>query len=729
MPLSTDNLVQSNTGSFEGTSGTVSLPANVAAGSAVVIFAARDGDGTTNLGVVGPSGFDTVIGGANTNHGRPYLFLKQTSAGSESSWTITTTGGSQQVVWAVFEMTGADMAEAFLSGEPNGILLNGGVYPISDVATVTTRQSPVMGPSVSYNVLALAAFAAVSTDTTVPVFSADTGGFFPLATVSRANATRAVTLRICGLTSQSLVTFQAGADVAPSSWTYALIVAFTAADVRHAPDIDACSGFEIGSATALTTLGEPGGGDGPPPWDGVVGTPAIVTTTARTGSYCLELSAAAAAECVTWTAPTPAGNLNQRAPAASGTCRLHVRFPSALPGADVELASVEAGSAANGVVIRYVSASSKIGVKVGTGTEVLSDAAVVADKWIGVDYFYDPRTTTHTFDWQVDYDATPGDTVAAVPQTRATGTGMTAAVISTMRLGWTAARTATVRYDDVVWASNQRKAYPIGDVNIRPLTVDTAGTPVVSGSAANFKVFTSNGGTMATFDATSARNALDDVPPTIGASADGVAQVTAASSEYVEVPMSTYDPAGMHSHRAARWYWAGWAASGSVATCAMKVLDTGAVVATIASQADHGLDASALIWLGGMHRGPSGAYLLDQAKVDALKFQFGFSNDATPDVGIHTALVELVTQPAKVVGVLEAEGGAFSVYAREDPLTQSSVSYLVTTPAGTRGATFTATIDGSDFSQYVGPNTTYEKVIGAIDISQVTAIGLYPDAS
>jgi hypothetical protein len=110
-----------------------------------------------------------------------------------------------------------------------------------------------------------------------------------------------------------------------------------------------------------------------------------------------------------------------------------------------------------------------------------------------------------------------------------------------------------------------------------------------------------------------------------------------------------------------------------------------------------------------------------------MVIQAGFSSDATPDIGIHNVLAELAYQPAVVYGVAEAEGGAFNVYVRQDPVSGAVASLLATTPLGTRGATLTWTLNGVDDSQYVGPNTMYEEVIGASSISEVTAYGLTVD--
>ena len=728
MPLSQDNFIQTNTGTFEGTSGTASLPVGATAGNALIIAVAIDGDGSTTFDVSDPSGFvQASTNASGLRRGKVFLFLKQTAAGGETSFTITITGGSVQACWAVFEAEGLDLSETYLGGEAQGLFLNGGTNPAGDSTLVSSRIAGPTNTSDSYDTLSIALFEATSSDTTVPVLSGHTNGFQELVTLNRANATRAMAMSLAIKPSMSLEAFSSTVSVSPSSYTFSTLITFTALTAKHAVAIDTCSGFEIGTTTGLTVVAAPDAS--PPPFDASAGTPAIVTSTPKTGNYCLELSASAAIEYVAWTTNSNKGNLDREAGTAPalGVCRFAFRCPTSLPAGDVVIASVEAGSAANGVVIRYVSASQKIGVKVGSGTEVLSNAAIAADKWIGFDFYYDPRTTSHTCDWQVDYDTS--EETLPVTQTRATNTGMTAATISGVFFGWKAASTATIRYDDMVW-SRSRKAYPIGDVNIRPLKVDPAGTLTISGTSTNFKVFTSNG-TMSTWDATNARAAIDDIPPTIGASSDGIAQVTAASSDYVEIPMETYTAAPMNSHRGARWYWAPWAASTNQAFQRVDMIDGAGASSTIGyGPGDGNFDDVNLIWVSRMHRTglvSTGYYLLDQAKVDGFACRWGFSSDATPDVGLHSVLVELVTQPAIVYGVLGVENDSFRVYVRQDPVSQSAVSYLVTTPSGSRGATFNATINGSPFSQYVGPNTTYEKVIGAVDISEVTYIDLSPD--
>lgn len=723
MPLSTDNIIQQNTGSFESTSGTVSLSAGTEAGSAILLAAGVGGDGVTAFNLTAPTGFTAVsiVGDNAARHGHIRVFVKPSASAGETSWTLPVTGGTQQVTWALFEMSGLDL------DWPGLAYLNAGMFPNAPASPVASQDTEVTATNESFGALAVAVFLASNTTPSAPTISGYTNGFYEVASQAKANGSAAHQMTVAAKPIQTVGTVQTGAAVSPNSYLTTWLLVLTGTDSRHAPNVRACFGAEIGTATSVTSTSAD---NGLAPWDAVTGTPAIVTTSPRSGSWCLELSSTSAAENLTWTQKAlPArGNLGVSGsddPPAVWVERFHVHFPTSLPSSNVDLASCEVSSLANGVVIRYVSASQKIGVKVGAGAEQLSDATVTANQWIGIDYIYDPRTTTHSCQWQVDYDATPGDATGPVAQTTATNTGMTAGGVTTVRKGWTTSTTATVRYDDIV-GSMFRKTYPIGDVQIVPLKVDPAGTPTVSGSSANFRVFTNNG-TLSTWTAAGTRTALDDVPPTIGSTSDGVTQVTTATGEYVEVPMETFTCAPDYVPVAGRWYWAGWAASGNPAGFGFRATDGGTAVVSYTS-VDPGFDDTNLVWMGAMHTGNPQIYRqLTQARIDALAAQFGFSEDANPDAGVHAVLFELVIQPAVVYSVADVEGGAFNVYVRQDQLSGAVVSYLVTTPPGTRGATFTWTIDGVDGSQYVGPNTTWEKSVGAADITAVTATGLIPD--
>lgn len=722
MPLSVDNIIQSNTGGFDGTSGNATLPVGTAAGSTVLIFAtnATGGTGSPSYQLTA-SGFTQVTGlqGADgTRKVAPRVFAKKNVSAGETSWALSLSPSGQQVAWVALEVTGIGvdpLNEWFV--EPG---LGNVEYQSGNVTTVTSRSTVQSG---CYDVLVFALHAARSNDTTVPTFSGQTNGFTELVESSQVNATNAVGMAVSYAPSLVLSTFESTATLSPASPASATIVAFYADGAKFAPNIDVMSGAEFGTATSITNGAGSVGGNGAAPFNTAVGSPAVVTTNPRSGTYCFELSAAAATESLDWTA---AGSLAIFAPTTGYPIveRLHVYFPTSLPSGDVELASVEAGSLANGVTVWYRTASQKIGVKIGTGAEQLSDATVAANTWVGIDLRYDPRTTTHLCDWQVDYDSLDG--TGPVTQTQASTSGMTAADVSTVRIGWTSARTATVRYDDIV-VSKSWGTYPLGDLRILPLGPDPAGTPAVVGTEANFKVYTSNG-TMGTWNAANARGALDEIPPVVGASSDGIAQVTNDTNSYAQVPLDSFTAAPTNVLRALRWYVALWAASGTAAQLEIRSHD-GAAETLIAVNADHGQDSSALLWACHMQRDQSDStfYQLTQAKLDAMVLRMGWSADAAPDIGIHNVLAEVAYQPATVIQIMSGEGDAFKVFVRQDPVSAAVASYLLDTTAADRGATLTWTINTVDGSQHIGAGTTYEKVIGAVDVAGVTAVGMIVD--
>lgn len=736
MSLTTDNIIQQNTGSFESTSGTVSLGAGTTAGSFIVVCAAVDGDAVSTWTLaMDTEGFTRLTPAPNgITACKPYVFGKRNIAADVTSWTLTVEGTSQQVVWAVFELTGAGLDPydtALFHAGPDGWHDRPENFSGSDTAT-TSRSTGTTQGTPCYDTLSFAVHACGRSDTTVPTISGHTNSYVEIASVSRTNAGSALKMSVSAVSSIVVGTTECTATISPSSPTYATVATLYADGAKFAPTVANMTGYEFGTATGLTATSatQPSLAN----FDLSAGSPEIVTDHPRSGSYCLKLSSTSAAEYAAWHRPASGSgslslNLANNYDVAVKVTNIY--FES-LPAGDLPLFSFEVGTSSNSVVFWYRSASQKIGCKVGTGTEQLSDATVGTGHWIGIHYRYDPRTTTHTCDWQVDYNSDTSDTTAPVAQTQASNTGMTAyqsgSQLIVERRGWADSRTATVFYDDEMLATHWG-SYPLGDIRIVAKGPDQAGTPTISGTSGNFRTFTSNG-TLAAWTATATRTALDDIPPIIGPSAAGLAQTTAASNDYCEIPMDTFTFAPNFVPRAVKWYAVPWAASGTAATLQMAFLDVddpfgGSPVVVIG---DHGQDDTALIWFCRMHNPGSGKYYeLTQARVDGLKARFGYSTDATPDVGLHTVFYELAYCPATVFGGIEMEDGAFTLYVRQDPNSGAIASLLGTTPAGTRGATMTFTIDGTPGTQYINPNTTGEKSIGAATAANVTAYGLQPD--
>jgi hypothetical protein len=719
VPLNLDAIVQSNHGNFNATSGSVSLGAETTADSTVVICAMSGYGGGADRHLVPPAGFAWASFeiSSSSAHTNPYVFYKKT-AGGETSWTLAFAANSAQVCWAVLEVAGLDLS-APVHGDSS-------INPFADTAGLTTNSTGTTPAASSYDVIAFAVHPTWIAGTTPVGIDGHTNSFAELVEESRDDGTNSVSMSVSMRSSQALSDYECTASFTAACHSRATLVVFTAEGAKWAPAPTNFTGFEFGTNTTLTLTTPLATGTAP--FDVVTGTPAIVTTSPRTGTYCAELTSTAAAEALVWANPgalIPQSAFEQSYPLA--VARLHFYLPTSAPAADTELASVEVGSLANGVTLWYRTASAKIGVKVGTGTEVLSDATIPTNTWVGVDLRYDPRATTHTCDWAVDYDSL-NDT-APVDQTQASGSGMTVGNITAFRLGWTTSKTATVRYDDVA-ISPVRNNYPIGAHNVRLLKVDPSGTPTTDGDT-DWRVFTNNG-TLAAWTAAGARGALDEIPPVVGGTSDGITQINVNGTNFAHIPLETYTAAPTNVLRALKAYLVGWAASGNPATLVVKVND-GSNTMTLLSLGDHAFDSSAMTWVTQVvNPGVLGYYILTQAKLDAMQVEFGGSNDANPDVGIHAVFAELMTQPAAVYNVVSIEDGAFTVDVRQDPVSAGVASYIATVPAGTRGATFTVTVDGvADDPHYITPNAslpaTYERAIGATSIEQVTSVGLTAD--
>ena len=593
--------------------------------------------------------------------------------------------------------------------------------PTVQQGTGATLAALTTSPSSTFDGLILAFHSCLDATSPTPgTWSGHTGGLAEIAEQGAFDGTKSIGTSVSAAFSLSTNLWSSTATkTAPVGQnSIAALIVYTAVNAKRAAEVEACTGFEFGTIAGLATSSGLGVGI----FDTITGSPAIVTTNPRTGTYCLELSSSAAAENCFWSEAGTLSALSNQIP-----LRLSIIFPTSLPASDVVLFIVEPGgaAAAQTVVCRYINSSQKIGIKVGTGSEIVSDAVVTADNWISIDLRVDGRTSDWTCDWNVVYI----DGNDPVDQTQAT---MSSAVVATtgfsLRLGWTASSTATVRYDDVV-VGKQGGHYPLGDMSIQVLTVDPSGTVTVNGSTTNWNTFTLNG-TMAAWDATTARDAIKELPPVIGASANGLAQINLSGTDYVEIPMTTISAANVNkSIRGVRMLACGWAATTTAATIGFRAFD-GVNEMTLKGAADYAFDASttAPAWVCNMVRGAT-RQDWTQAKLDALAFRVGFSSDATPDIGIHAIYAEVALVSATTYRIIEIEGSDFTVDVFQDTDSASVVSYFVTTPPGTRGATFTCTISGVPSSVYVDPNSTYEQVIGAVDIATVTSVGLEPDAT
>jgi hypothetical protein len=698
MPLSVDNVIQRSSGSFVGTSGNATLPGATTAGNTLILVV----NCTASTGV--PTGFTLIV--QQTLTALKGGFYWKNTAGGETSWTITP-GVSGVCNWVVYEIAGLDQLNPV------------DVASAPATGTGSTLATGVISPSSTYDGLILCFHGALDTTSPTPgTWSGHTGGLTQIMAQGGNDGTRSVGMSVSEAYSLSIATWNCTATktVAAGQGALAYLVVLSAAGAKRAADVLCCAGFEWGTAAGLaTTVGFN------PIFDAITGTPAVVTTSPRSGAYCLELSAAAAIENVVW---TQAGSLFSGS-GGQQVVRASLYLPSTLPASDVVLISTEPATAGQFCIVRYKTATQKLSIQVGTGTEISSNTTVPADTWFSVEYRFDPRTTTLKADWRIQY----ADGGAWVDQTQATmAAGTVSGVQPACRLGWVANTTATVRYDDVV-VSAVGGHYPMGDMKVLPIKVDPGSSALtLSGTSTNFNTFTANG-TLAAWNATTAYGAIDELPPTLGASADGFAQVAVASADYIEIPMDTINAAAMNATiRGVRAYLCGWSPGGATAGLGLRFHDGVGETTLLAGSVGPTFNNTATpAWLARMVKTAS-RYDWTQAKLDALALRVGFSTDVTPNMGIHAIYAEVVMHMADLVRIGSAEDDAFTVDFEMDNDSSAVVAVVITTPPGTRGATFDYDIlQVAQTPIYVPPNTTTTQPIGATDIGYFTGYTFSPD--
>lgn len=687
---------QVNSGLFLGTSGSASLPAATTAGNTVLLVI---GHGTAVF--TAPTGF--TRDGAASGGGAAALqaIYRKTAVDGETSWSFSLSQSAMCEWWAV-EVEGLDNT-APVDTTPQ----------FQSTGSGTSIDSAGAGSNVLstvYDGLVVAAYTGNNaTNSTVPSFSGYGQGLTEYVDIGQSSGATAHGLAVALASVAAPTTWDVAATTSVScSALSGVHVVYACTGSRRLANLVQMAGFEWGTTAGLAT-----GPAGAAPFDVVTGSPAIVSTSPRTGSYCLEVSASAAAENVQWNA----GSIALYGSSAYLVARFAVYSPSPLPGADLDVASLNRTTAGADVVLRYRSASGTLKLQVGAGTEQ-AGPTVAANTWYGIDVRFDVSGTTYLCDWQVD----------GVDQTQATLSGQVASTANMLVLGWTGASTGTVRYDDVA-VSQVRGQYPIGDVRVYPLAVDPSGTVTISGTTSNFGVMTANG-TVGAWNATNARNAIDDIPPDLSATRDALVMVTASATDYAEIPMATRNAAANgESIRGAKLYLPLWAASATAATIRVNVTD-GTDVYALYAEADPNADATATpAWVCRMVRSTSSPFsppVWTQPRVDGLAVRVG-SNDATPDIGVDAALVELAMRAGEARTVIGESGTPASTAGAVDPDSGAVISTTLA-PVGL-GATLRWTDSGGSGSQSVAAGGSYTRTYpSAVDVSEVTLIEVDPDA-
>jgi hypothetical protein len=696
MPLSDVNVIQESTGftTTTSTSVSVTLPLGTTAGNTVVVII------TGGLEAVGPAGFvtDRAVGTVIASH-------KSEVTAGESSWTFTTATATL-FSWYVCEMTNIEPAVAVdASAGSTGLVSNG------NTATLPTTPLTAALDTVVFGVVS-----ATVTAGDVQSWSGWTDNFAEVADISDPNTARTLAVArrfVTGQTGQFNTTAVFATSGSPAS-VDAITIAYAAADSVIVAPLHILAGFEQGTHGGINShtgssslLGAPFATTG-----GTWGTSYFIQAgSARTSVYGLQVVQSAAAGYVR------TGNMNTKAAAAG----FNVRIVSAT--GTVVVASLTANTGTHLAELLYDATNAKFGARCGTtGTVSWQPGTTATNTWVWVDL----RAKTTTSTWHVDWRL---ETAAGIytDQTGADLTGQSATSMVMLELGASGSQTMTADYDDAVLSQNY-SAYPLGPHEIRLLTVDLAGTPTVFGTSSNFSVFTANG-TLGAWNATNARNALDEVPPTISASADGVVQTATAASDYMEFPMAAPTVAAGEVVTGVRMLVPAWGGTGAgTGTLGIRGFDGTAETVLVDTSVSYDAASPTAVssteprWQCATWPSANGWTV---SKLGAAAIRVGFSTDAAPDMGVHAVYLEYAVRKATTQPMLGTVGDV-TVTAAVNPNTLGTRSLATTTVEG-KSATLHYELSGIPTDVAVPQASTDTQILDAADAPTTNYVAIYSD--
>lgn len=697
MPVTVDDFLWENTGFVaSGTSIVVSHPdaGGTTAGKTVVviIYAA-----STTLTL--PTGFASV--GPTTI---TWACIKSNVGAGETSWTFTqnfSTAGA----WYMVELDNVSLLEPY---DGHGAISSG---TVANGATKSSGTAPLNAGS---STVALAMFGAVkAAGGDVQSWSGYTNGFTervdaePAGVAGKQIAVAWKTIDGWG-TYETTATF---ATTAAAPQTASLILLLRSADASINAPLVGFTGFEFGTHGGMGNA-SPNNPIGLA--SGTFGTGySVAAGSARNGSYGFKLVASATTavmDLAGFTGGTIAFGCNVKVESGSGTPTV--------------LSFLVAGGSGTDFLVLYDVTNTKFGVQWVGGSVVWQSGTTALSTWVWIDI----RATFNSSAWHLDWTLETGtDTYTA--QTSPTDlTGQTPGTSSSIQLGQNATQTMTAHYDDPVW-SKHYAAYPLGPHVVRLLVPETTGA-AVSGTSTNFSKFTANG-TLAAFAADVGAN-LDEVPPTVSASSDGLVQTAVAASDYVELPMTTYTLASDEIIAGVRFVAALWGGTGSgTGTLGWRghdgLTETTFVAAGTSYDADSltAISATYPLWNWAMWSGAnSGAWT--QTRLDAASVRMGFSTDATPDMGASAVYLEVAIKKAPTVRTLTIED---PISATADlivnPYNSATVSYIITNNDTTQTAQFDYSISGTPQTPVsVGPSSSSTLQLNADAFGDISDIAL-----
>jgi hypothetical protein len=349
--------------------------------------------------------------------------------------------------------------------------------------------------------------------------------------------------------------------------------------------------------------------------DVVTGTPTVVTTPVRSGTYALSINPAAATE-----------NMRKNLSSQIVVERRYVRLET-LPAATSELWRFASTGTAD-LKINYNQPDNKFElVYTGGGVAQLSSMTVSADQWYRFDLKLDHSVDPHTADWQVD----------GVAQTQTVSPAQVADNVTSVYFGAFGAVTIDVYFDDV-YISYTAADYPIGDSEIKKLSPDADGTH----SPATPDCIRGGGASPALISGSNtAFQYMDDVPFPTGAAptTDRINQdITAGhTTHYVETTFPDISETTINGVIGLLAYGGDSATANNGSTKAVRS------DATEINIYAGDMSETTVFYKFAVVTAPGGGWT--QAEVNALKMRQGYSTDITPNPFWQATMLEYDSVP------------------------------------------------------------------------------------
>lgn len=726
LPLSSGDILQEATGTANsGSSVQVSLPAGTQAGKTVIILVQ-----TSTQDAATPSGF--VMDQATSDFDGLFHFIRvfrrSNTSAAEGPWTISSASGSGPWTWWAMEVDRFDLASPKLTGSSAEISTNTvspGFVSTASTGNMLRNDTLVLG------MLGLrtdaANFAGFSFGAAKPdPYDPHTN----LGSLATTNASGSVNLYGQRLRSFPYPDAQ-GIDFArdvneptefgtSSRYYVGVVVVYASADSSVPDPLDFCTGFEFGTHGGLTAA--------PLAARRIVASTAgtwgtnflIQSASARSGTYGLRIVQSAVAAYLRWDW-TKLDNNNGAAAPGQLVAGFGVKIVSSTGIVVLAEINPTAGTIAQLV---YNTTNTQLGIRWGSGGTVSYQSGTTATgTFVWVDW---KVTGINSATWAQEWMLNGVDQEAPVNLT-----GQTASTFSSMNVGGNVAQTVTIDIDDLCLGS-RAAAYPIGKTKVVLCTVDTGGTLTVTGSTANLNTFSANG-TLAAWNATTARGAIDEVPPTISTSADGLVQITAATGTYVTIPMATYTLATgeiIHSVMAMFALWANSAQTASLELAGNngQAFPTWLTTGTLFNPGSTAQPASATVpmWVHGKFAQGAAVAYWTQTSLNAVVLDVGKSNDATPDIGIHVCYLEIAVAEATSSRIYGPDEDGMTVDVTRSGGNYAVESYFVDC-GPTRGATLRYVQDGTEVVKTIAANATLTENVSSNQFDAVSRVTIEPD--